>query len=133
MWIVKLALDRPYTFLVGALLILLLGVFKIVTTPVDIFPNIDIPVVSIVWQYAGFSPSQMEHRLVTPTERALTTTVNDIEHVESQSLNGVAVEKVFFHPGVNIAMAVAQVTAISQTQLRSLPSGTTPSAKCRWT
>ena len=128
MWIVKLALDRPYTFLVAALLILLISPVAIIVLkmPVDIFPNIDIPVVSIVWNYAGFSPKDMETHIVTITERALTTTVNDIEHIESQSLDGIAVVKVYFHPSVKIDMAVAQVTAISQTQLRQLPAGTTP-------
>ena len=132
MWIVKLALNRPYTFLVAALLILILSPIVIFGTPgtpgmpVDIFPNINIPVVSILWNYAGFSPQQMEQRIVTPTERSLTTTVNDIEHTESQSLNGIGVIKVFFHPSVKIDMAVAQITAISQTQLRQLPAGTTP-------
>src|SRR5271163_1066280 len=126
MWIVKLALNRPYTFMVAALLILILSPIVIMRMPVDIFPNIDIPAVSIIWNYTGFSPQQMEQRIVSITERALTTTVNDIEHIESQSLNGVAVVKVFFHPSVKIDMAVAQITAISQTQLRSLPIGTTP-------
>jgi multidrug efflux pump subunit AcrB len=126
MWIVKIALNQPYTFLVAALFILLLSPIVIMAMPVDIFPNIDIPIVSIIWNYTGFSPSQMEQRIVSPTERALTTTVNDIEHIESQSLNGIAVVKVYFHPSVKIDMAVAQVTAISQTQLRQLPAGTTP-------
>jgi multidrug efflux pump subunit AcrB len=132
MWIVKLALSRPYTFLVAALLISILSPIVILGTPgspgmpVDIFPNIDIPVVSILWNYTGFSPQQMEQRIVTPSERSLTTTVNDIEHTESQSLNGIGVIKVFFHPSVKIDMAVAQITAISQTQLRQLPPGTTP-------
>ena len=126
MWIVKLALNRPYTFLVAALLILLVSPIVILRMPVDIFPNIDIPVVSIIWNYTGFSPKQMEQRIVSITERALTTLVNDIEHIESQSLNGIAVVKVYFHPSVRIDMAVAQVTAISQTQLRQLPLGTTP-------
>jgi len=126
MWIVKLALSRPYTFLVAALLILILSPIVILRTPVDIFPNIDIPVVSILWNYAGFSPQEMEQRIVTPTERGLTTIVNDIEHTESQSLNGIGVIKVFFHPSVKIDMAVAQITALCQTQLRSLPVGTTP-------
>src|SRR5580658_2380254 len=126
MWIVKLALNRPYTFLVASLLILILSPIVILRTPVDIFPNIDIPVVSILWNYSGFSPQQMEQRIVTPTERGLTTTVNDIEHTESQSLNGVSVIKVFFHPSVKIDMAVAQITAVSQTQLRQLPLGPTP-------
>jgi len=132
MWIVKLALSRPYTFLVAALLISILSPIVILGTPgtsgmpVDIFPNIDIPVVSILWNYTGFSPQEMERRIVTPTERSLTTTVNDIEHTESQSLNGIGMIKVFFHPSVKIDMAVAQITAISQTQLRQLPQGTTP-------
>jgi multidrug efflux pump subunit AcrB len=126
MWIVKLALSRPYTFLVAALLILIISPIVILNMEVDIFPNIDIPVVSIIWQYAGFSPSQMEQRIVSTTERALTTTVDNIEHSESQSLYGIAVVKVYFHPGVKIDMAVAQITAISQTQLRQLPQGTTP-------
>src|SRR5271170_6976559 len=126
MWIVKLALNRPYTFLVAALLILILSPIVIFRTPVDIFPNIDIPVVSILWNYTGFSPQQMERRIVTPTERGLTTIVNDIEHTESQSLNGIGVIKVFFHPSVTISQAVAQITALCQTQLRSLPVGTTP-------
>ena len=126
MWIVKLALNRPYTFLVAALLILIISPIVILRMPVDIFPSIDIPVVSIIWNYTGFSPKQMEQRIVTITERALTTTVNDIDHIESQSLNGVAVVKVYFHPSVKIDMAVAQITAVSQTQLRQLPAGTTP-------
>jgi multidrug efflux pump subunit AcrB len=126
MWIVKLALNRPYTFLVAALLILIVSPIAIMRMPVDIFPNIDIPVVSIIWNYTGFSPQRMEQRIVSITERALTTTVNDIEHIESQSLNGIAVVKVYFHPNVKIDMAVAQITAISQTQLRQLPQGTTP-------
>ena len=131
MWIVKLALDRPYTFVVVSLMVLIMGALAVVpisplATPVDIFPNINIPVVSIIWNYTGFSPQDMEGRIVTTTERALTTTVNDIEHIESTSLNGVAVVKVYFHPNVKIDMAVAQITAVSQTQLRQLPQGTTP-------
>ncbi len=128
MWIVKLALNRPYTFLVGALLILILSpvAIFILKMPVDIFPNINIPVVSIIWNYTGFSPKDMESHIVSPSERVLTTTVNDIEHLESQSLNGVAVIKVYFHPSVRIDMAVAQVTAVCQTILRQLPAGTVP-------
>jgi multidrug efflux pump subunit AcrB len=131
MWIVKLALDRPYTFVVTAILVLLMGGLAVIpgsplATPVDIFPNINIPVVSIIWNYAGFSPQDMEGHIVSITERALTTTVNDIEHIESTSLNGVAVVKVYFQPNVKIDMAVAQITAVSQTQLRQLPQGTTP-------
>ncbi len=126
MWIVKLALSRPYTFVVLSLLLLILGPLAIFRTPVDIFPNINIPVVSIIWNYSGLSPEDMANWIITPTERGITTTVNDIEHVESTSLNGVAVVKVFFQPRVNIATAVAQLTAISQTQVRQLPAGTTP-------
>jgi multidrug efflux pump subunit AcrB len=126
MWIVRLALRRPYTFVVFAILLLILGPISVLNTPTDIFPNINIPVVSIVWNYAGFSPSDMANRIVTITERTLTTTVNDLEHIESQSLNGVAVVKVYFQPTVQIANAVAQLTAVSQTALRTLPVGTTP-------
>jgi multidrug efflux pump subunit AcrB len=126
MWIVRLALRRPYTFVVASILILILGVVSIVRTPVDIFPNIDIPVVNIVWQYTGLAPEEMSNRIVFPFERSLTTTVNDIEHIESQSLAGVAVTKVFFHPNVQIASAIAQVTAISQSIVHNLPPGITP-------
>ena len=126
MWIVALALRRPYTFVVMALLIIILTCVTIPRTPVDIFPDINIPVVSVVWNYTGLSPSEMADRIVTNSERGFTVTVNDIEHQESQSLNGIAVIKIFFRPGVNIAMAVTQVTAICQTAVRSLPPGTTP-------
>ena len=126
MWIVRLALRRPYTFVVASILILILGVVSISRTPVDIFPNIDIPVISVLWQYAGLSPEEMSDRIVYNYERSLTTTVNNIEHIESQSLNGRAVVKVFFQPGVQIANAVAQVTAISQSSVHSMPPGTQP-------
>jgi CzcA family heavy metal efflux pump len=126
MWIVALALRRPYTFVVMALLIIILTIVTIPRTPVDIFPDINIPVVSVVWNYNGFSPSDMADRIVTNSERGFTVTVNDIEHQESQSLSGIAVIKIFFRPSVNIAMAVTQVTAICQTVLRGLPAGTTP-------
>ena len=126
MWIVALALRRPYTFVVVALLLLILGPIVIYRTPTDIFPNIDIPVVSILWSYSGLDPEDMANRIVSLTERSLTTTVDDIEHSESQSLNGIAVVKVFFQPHANIEKAIAQITAISQTQLRQLPAGTTP-------
>ena len=126
MWIVRLALRRPYTFAVLALVLLILGPLVALTTPTDIFPNINIPVVAMVWQYTGLSPEQMANRITVNSERSLTTTVNNIEHIESQSLNGIAVIKIFFQPKVNIANAVAQVTAIAQTQLRQLPLGTTP-------
>ena len=126
MWIVKLALRRPYTFIVGALLVVIFGVLAIVRTPTDIFPEIDIPVVSVIWQYSGLPPEEMERRLSTVSERAVTTTVNDVEHIESQSLPGVTVIKVFFHPGAKIEAATAQITAASQTAVRSLPPGATP-------
>jgi multidrug efflux pump subunit AcrB len=126
MWIVRLALRRPYTFVVFALLILILGVFSIESMPTDIFPNINIPVVTVVWFYSGLSADQIANRIVTNSERGMTTTVNDIEHIESTSLVGYAVIKIYFHPNVNIGQAVAQVSAISQVQLRSLPPGTTP-------
>src|SRR5438876_7242206 len=126
MWIVALALRRPYTFVVMALLILILSPIVIFRTPTDIFPNIDIPVISIVWNYQGLAPQEMANRVTTVTERALTTLVNDIDHIDSQSLNGVSVVKIFFRPNANIQTALAQVTAISQTGLRFLPPGTTP-------
>jgi multidrug efflux pump subunit AcrB len=126
MWIVRLALRRPYTFVVAAILLLILGPVSILRTPTDIFPNIDIPVVSVIWNYTGLSPEEMSNRIVFNYERSLTTTVNDIDHIESQSLSGIAVVKVFFHQGVQVANAIAQVTAISQAVLRGLPPGTTP-------
>ncbi len=126
MWIVRLALRRPYTFVVASILLLILGVVSILRTPTDIFPNIDIPVVSVIWNYTGLSPDDMSNRIVLNYERVLTTTVNDIEHIESQSLPGIAVVKIFFHEGVQVGNAIGQVTAVSQTILRSLPPGTTP-------
>jgi multidrug efflux pump subunit AcrB len=126
MWIVRLALRRPYTFAVFAILLLLIGMYSIFSMPTDIFPNINIPVVSIVWQFAGLSADEMANRITASSERGMTTTVNDIEHIESQSLNGIAVIKVFFQPHVDIGSAVAQVTSINQVLLRSLPPGTTP-------
>src|ERR1035437_2403029 len=126
MWIVRLALRRPYTFVVFAFLILILGVFSILSMPTDIFPNIDIPVVTVVWAYNGLSAQEMSTRIIFNSERGMTTTVNDIEHIESQSLNGMGVIKIYFQPHVDIGSAVAEVTAISQVQLRSLPPGTTP-------
>ncbi|MDR3744651.1 MAG: efflux RND transporter permease subunit [Acidobacteriaceae bacterium] len=126
MWIVRLALRRPYTFVVLSLLLFFLGPVVIERTPVDIFPNIDIPVVTVLWSYSGLSPQQLSDRITVQFERSLTTTVNDIDHTESQTLNGISVIKVYFRPTVNISQAVAQVTAISQTALRSYPTGTTP-------
>ena len=126
MWIVRLALRRPYTFVVVSILILILGVVSIVRTPVDIFPNIDIPVVTVAWQYTGLSPEEMSGRVVYNYERSLTTTVNDIEHIESQSLNGIGLVKVYLHPHTNLAGAIAQITAISQSTVKQLPPGITP-------
>ncbi len=126
MWIVRLALRRPYTFIVMALLILILSPIVIFRTPVDIFPEINIPVISIIWQFQGLSAQEMADRIVSNTERGLTTTVNDIEHVETQAMDGRAITKVFFHPTANLQTALSQVTAISQTAVRNLPQGTNP-------
>ncbi len=126
MWIVRLALARPYTFVVMAILIAILGSTAIVTMPVDIFPYIDIPVVSVLWVYSGLSPEEMEKRVVTGFERSLTSNVNDIEHIESQSYSGYGVVKIYFHSNVKIDMAVAQVTATMQTALRQMPPGMFP-------
>ena len=126
MWIVRLALRRPYTFTVMALLIFVLGLLAFFTMSTDIFPDIDIPVVSVIWSYTGISPSDMEKRVIFIAERAMTTTVNGIEHMESQSMNGVGVIKVYFQPNVKIAEAVAEVTSIQQTILRVLPPNITP-------
>ena len=126
MWILRLALSRPYTFVVMAILIALLGGTAIVTMPVDIFPYINIPIVSVLWQYGGLSPDEMEKRVVTNFERGLTSNVNDIEHIESQSYNSIAVVKIFFHPNVQIDMAVAQVTAQMTSAVRQMPPGMFP-------
>ena len=126
MWIVRLALRRPYTFVVMALVIILLTPVVLMRTPTDIFPEINIPVISLVWTYTGLQPQEMEQRITSNVERGLTTLVNDVEHIESQSLNGIAVIKVFFQPHANIQTALAQTAAISQTFLRFLPPGTTP-------
>src|ERR1700749_3324337 len=126
MWIVRLALRRPYTFVVLSLLIFLLGVGTCVEAPKDIYPYINIPVVTIVWSYSGLPPQEMEGRIVTICERALTTTVNDIEHTQSESYQGVAVIRVFFQPRVKVELAMAQITAVVQTILRVLPPGTFP-------
>jgi multidrug efflux pump subunit AcrB len=126
MWIVALALRRPYTFVVMALVILILTPITILRTATDIFPSIDIPVVSVVWFYTGLSPQDMADRIVANSERGITTTVNDIEHMESQSVYGLGVIKIFFRPGTNVQGAIAQITAIAQTTVRGLPPGTTP-------
>ena len=126
MWLVRMALKRPYTFVVMSMLIIIVGLLTISRMPTDIFPDIDIPVISVVFNYSGLSPEDMEKRMVNNYERFLTTTVNDIEHIESQSLTGIAVLKIFFQPGAKIEAATAQVTAISQAAIRSMPPGTTP-------
>src|SRR6266481_1614336 len=126
MWIVELALRRRYTFIVVALLIFIIGPLSVLRTPTDIFPNIDIPVLSIVWSFNGFSAEDMAHRVTSPVERALTTAVDNIEHIESQTLNGVAVIKVFFHPGADINRAIAEAAANSSSLLRNLPPGILP-------
>ena len=126
MWIVRLALRRPYTFVVLCLLLLLLTPFILLRTPTDIFPAINIPVVSIIWQYAGLSAQDVEQRIMYNCERPLTTTVNDIEHIESTAYNGISVTKVFLQPGASVDAGVAQITAICQTLLRSMPPSQTP-------
>src|SRR6195952_3699139 len=126
MWIVRLALRRPYTFVVFSLLMFLLGIGTAIEAPKDIYPYINIPVVTIVWSYSGLPPDQMEGRIVTVCERALSTTVNDIEHTSSESYQGVAVIRVFFQPTVKVELALSQITSISQTILRGLPPGTNP-------
>jgi multidrug efflux pump subunit AcrB len=128
MWIVRLALRRPYTFVVMSVAILLLGITAIKTMPIDIFPYIDIPVVSIVWTYGGISPDEMEKRVVTIFERSMTTTVNDIEHIESQSYTGVAVIRVYLQPHARVDLAMSQISAMSQSILRGMPPGIFPPA-----
>jgi multidrug efflux pump subunit AcrB len=124
--LVRIALNRPYTFIVAALLIFLGGALAALRTPVDIFPSINIPIIAVAFQYTGLPPDQMAGRVITPFERALTTTVNDIEHLEANSYTTFGIVKIFFHPSANIATANAQVTAIAQTLLKQMPPGTTP-------
>src|SRR5262245_21302138 len=126
MWIIKIALSRPYTFIVLAVLILLLSPVVIARTPTDIFPNINIPVIAVAWQFTGPNPEEMEGRITTQYERVLTTTVNNVEHIESTTVNGLAVVKVFLQPNASLDTANAQVTAVSQTILRQLPPSTLP-------
>ena len=126
MWIVRLALRRPYTFVVMSILIVIFGAMSVVTMPTDIFPYINIPVVGVIWSYQGMSPDDMAKRVLTVCERAMTTTVNDIERIESTAYNGVGLIRVYMHPGTNVDLAVAQVTAVSQTLLRALPPGIFP-------
>ncbi|HAA99579.1 MAG TPA: RND transporter, partial [Alteromonas macleodii] len=124
--LVRVALNKPYTFVVLALLIVILGAITAAKTPKDIFPNVDIPIIAIAWQYRGLPPDEMAGRITTPFQRALTSTVNNIEHLEATSYNGFGVVKVYFHPTVDINMANAQVTAVAQTMVRQMPSGTQP-------
>src|SRR6202012_208688 len=126
MWIVRLALRRPYTFIVLAILLFILGPIAIARTPTHIFPNINIPVGSIVWSFNGFSAEDMANRITSNYERALTSDVDDIEHIESQSLNGVAVVKIFFHQGADINRAIAEAASNSASILKVLPPGTLP-------
>src|ERR1700739_2906417 len=126
MWIIRVALNRPYTFIVLALLILLVSPVVILRTPADIFPNIDIPVIAVSWTYTGLNPEEMEGRITTVYERVLTTLVDNIEHIESTTVNGTSVVKIFLQPTASIDTANAQVTAASQTILRQLPAGTQP-------
>src|SRR5215831_10118895 len=123
MWIVRLALRRPYTFVVVSLLIALLGGLAIVRMPTDIFPDINIPIINVIWTYTGISAEDMAKRIVTVSERGLTTTVNDIEHMESQSVNGTSVMRLYFHPEARIEMAMSQIAASTQSVLRVLPPG----------
>src|ERR1700739_3621048 len=124
--IVRLALRRPYTFVVLAVLILIVGTLAALRTPVDIFPDIRVPVIGVAWQYTGLSPDEMAGRMIAPFERAIPTTVNDVEHMESSSLPGMGIVKIYFQPNVDIRTANAQVTAISQTLLKQMPPGATP-------
>src|ERR1700750_3051594 len=124
--IVRIALARPLTFIVMAILIAIVGVLQAARTPVDIFPNIGVPVIATAWQYTGLSPDDMAGRILAPFERALGSIVDNVEHIESQSMQGIGVVKIYFHPGVNIQTATAQVTSIAQTILKQVPPGVTP-------
>src|ERR1051325_9280067 len=126
MWIVQVALRRPYTFVVLSLLILIMGPLSISRTPKDIFPNINIPVVTVIWQYNGLSAEEMVDRITWNFERALTTVVSDVEHIESQNLDGLSLVKVFFYPGANVDLAMSQLVSLSNGILRNSPPGTTP-------
>jgi multidrug efflux pump subunit AcrB len=133
MWIVRTALEKPYTFIVMAILILLTTPLAVMRTPVDVLPEINIPVISVIWNYNGLSAEQMGNRITQAHERTLTTTVNDIEHIESQSLNGIAIIKIFFQPNVNIQAALSQIVAVSQAVLRQMPPGITPPLVIKYT
>ena len=132
MWIVRLALRRPYTFVVMSMMIVILGILAAFRMPTDIFPEIDIPVVSVIWSYAGISPEEMAEVVTIRCERSFTTSVNDIEHMESQSLPGLSIIKIFFHPNAKVEAAVAQLAAASQAVLHSLPTGMTPPSILRY-
>ena len=133
MWIVRTALEKPYTFIVMAILILLSTPLAVMKTPVDVLPEINIPVISVIWSYNGLSAQQMGNRITQTHERSLTTTVNDIAHIESQSLGGIAIIKIYFQPNVNIQMAIAQVVSVSQAVLRQMPPGITPPLVIKYT
>ena len=133
MWIVRLALRRPYTFVVMAMLIAILGVVTIVRMPTDIFPEIQIPVISVIWNYTGMSPDEMEQRIVGNFERVVVSTVSGIEHIESQSLNGVAVVKIFLQPGADVDGAISQTTSSAEAALKSMPPGIFPPLVLRYT
>ncbi|HEY0250517.1 MAG TPA: efflux RND transporter permease subunit, partial [Kofleriaceae bacterium] len=126
MWIVRIALRRPYTFVVMAILIGLGGFFSYQKTPTDIFPTINIPVISVIWNYGGLPPDDMEKRITNGFERFLTTIVSDIDHIESQSLTGMAIIKIYLQPGADVPQAIAQTTAIAQTSVRQMPPGAVP-------
>ena len=126
MWIVRLALRRPYTFVVAALVLLMMMPYVLLRTPTDIFPSINIPVISVIWQYAGLNAREIEQRILYNHERSLSATVNDIEHIESNAYNGVGIIKVFLQPGANVDGGVAQITAVAQTILRLMPPGQQP-------
>jgi multidrug efflux pump subunit AcrB len=126
MWIVKVALQRPYTFIMLAVLIVLMGTYAVLNTATDIFPNIKIPIAAVIWRYNGILPEEIANRIVLFSERAAQTTVNEVEHTESQSVNGTAVVKYFFQPDVDPDLSLSQLTAISQTELAYSPPGTTP-------
>src|SRR3954468_19944007 len=121
MWLIRTALRRPYTFVVMAMLIALGGTYSIKKTPTDIFPSIDIPVVSVIWNYGGLAPEEMEKRIVNNFERFLTTIISDIDHIESQTLTGISIIKIYLQPGTDMAKTIAQTTAIGQTAVRSMP------------
>jgi len=133
MWIVRLALRRPYTFVVMSVLIVILGILSIVRTPKDIFPEIDIPVISIIWTYNGLSAQDFEQRITVYSEFALSSNVNDIERIESQTIDGVGIIRLHFHPGVKISDSLAQATAVSQAILRRMPTGVQPPIILRYT